>query len=97
MWAKIDQGLIKSSYFWGYLMTHLPEGWLAEVWGSKNVLTLSIAMQALPSFFIPVSALVSPYFVLMLRIIQWLAAVSSRSVQALNKRFLSCLASIPLD
>ena len=96
MWTKTDQGLILSSYFWGYLITHLPGGWLAEVWGSKNLLALSIAMQALPAFFIPVSAHASPYLVLVLRIIQGLAAVSSRFFQEFNQRLLNCLAAIPL-
>ncbi len=76
VWTKIDQGLILSAYYWGYLITHIPGGWLAERWGSKQVLAISLLVQALPSFFIPLCAYASPYAVIAMRILQGMGGVS---------------------
>ncbi|XP_014290991.1 putative inorganic phosphate cotransporter isoform X2 [Halyomorpha halys] len=41
-WDEKTQGLILSSFFWGYVINHVPGGLLAERWGVKWVLGYSM-------------------------------------------------------
>ncbi|XP_012262453.2 putative inorganic phosphate cotransporter isoform X4 [Athalia rosae] len=41
-WDESLQGLILSSFFWGYVLTHMPGGMLAEKFGGKYSLGLGI-------------------------------------------------------
>lgn len=41
-WSEKTQGLILSSFYWGYVITHLPGGVLAEKFGGKYTLGLGI-------------------------------------------------------
>ena len=36
-WDKETQGIILGAFFWGYLLTQIPGGWLAERVGGKGV------------------------------------------------------------
>lgn len=41
-WTVKQQGLILSSFYWGYVITHIPGGVIAEKFGGKYVLGLGI-------------------------------------------------------
>ncbi|EZA49274.1 Putative inorganic phosphate cotransporter [Ooceraea biroi] len=43
-WDEQTQGIILSSFYWGYVITHLPGGMLAEKFGGKYSLILSTAI-----------------------------------------------------
>ncbi|XP_014280503.1 putative inorganic phosphate cotransporter isoform X2 [Halyomorpha halys] len=53
-WNEETQGLILSSYFWGYVINHLPGGLLAEKWGVKSVLGLSIFISSSATLTTPI-------------------------------------------
>jgi MFS family permease len=36
-WDKSTQGLILGSFYWGYIITQIPGGWLAAKFGGKHV------------------------------------------------------------
>ncbi|GJQ72216.1 hypothetical protein Trydic_g3307 [Trypoxylus dichotomus] len=55
-WDESTQGLILSSFYWGYVLTHIPGGIMAERYGGKYSLSLGILSTA-------VFTLITPFFV----------------------------------
>lgn len=53
-WDEPTQGLILSSFYWGYVITHLPGGMLAEKFGGKYSLGLGILSTAVFTLLTPV-------------------------------------------
>lgn len=52
-WTSKQQGLILSSFYWGYVITHLPGGIIAEKFGGKYSLGLGILWTAIFTFITP--------------------------------------------
>uniref|UniRef100_A0A6P7G0X8 Inorganic phosphate cotransporter isoform X1 n=1 Tax=Diabrotica virgifera virgifera TaxID=50390 RepID=A0A6P7G0X8_DIAVI len=52
-WDETTKGLILSSFFWGYVVTHLPGGVLAEKFGGKYSLGLGILSTAVFTLLTP--------------------------------------------
>lgn len=52
-WDETTQGLILSSFYWGYVVTHLPGGILAEKFGGKYSLGLGILSTAIFTLVTP--------------------------------------------
>jgi len=52
-WDEKTQGLILSSFYWGYVITHLPGGILAEKFGGKYSLGLGILSTAIFTIVTP--------------------------------------------
>lgn len=55
-WPESTQSLILSSFFWGYVITQVPAGQLAERYGAKIMLLLAISLCSLLNILSPVSA-----------------------------------------
>ena len=55
-WDEETQGLILSSFFWGYVITHIPGGILAEKFGGKYALGLGILSTAIFTLLTPLAA-----------------------------------------
>jgi ACS family sodium-dependent inorganic phosphate cotransporter-like MFS transporter 5 len=55
-WDKQIQGLVLSSFFYGYLLTQIIGGWLAIRFGSKIVLEISILLGSVFTLLTPVAA-----------------------------------------
>ncbi|XP_076175055.1 putative inorganic phosphate cotransporter isoform X2 [Ptiloglossa arizonensis] len=53
-WDEITQGAILSSFYWGYVVTHLPGGMLSEKFGGKYSLGLGILATAVFTLITPV-------------------------------------------
>lgn len=53
-WDEELQGLILSAFYWGYVITHLPGGMLAERFGGKYTLSLGILSTAIFTLLTPV-------------------------------------------
>lgn len=68
-WNKTVQGLILGSFFWGYIITQIPGGWLATRIGGKRVYGLSMLGATVATFLTPVAAQTSYIFLIVLRII----------------------------
>lgn len=55
-WSSHDQSLILGAYFYGYLVTSLPAGVLAERFGGRNLVGSMLAISALLTAFTPLAA-----------------------------------------
>ncbi|KAG4078473.1 hypothetical protein HA402_009185 [Bradysia odoriphaga] len=53
-WSQELQGVILSSFYWGYAITHLPGGLLAEKFGGKYTLGLGILSTAVFTLLTPI-------------------------------------------
>lgn len=54
-WNESQQGIILSSFYWGYVLTHLPGGMLAEKFGGKYSLGLGILSTAIFTLITPLA------------------------------------------
>ncbi|XP_014223320.1 putative inorganic phosphate cotransporter [Trichogramma pretiosum] len=52
-WSEYTQGIILSSFYWGYVCTHIPGGFLAAKYGAKSVLGLGILFTGLCTIATP--------------------------------------------
>ncbi|GLG96910.1 hypothetical protein R5R35_000893 [Gryllus longicercus] len=72
-WTESQQGLVLSSFFWGYVITHLPGGMLAERFGGKYSLGLGILSTAVFTLLTPVVANTGNWkYLMILRILEGL-------------------------
>ncbi|RVE43974.1 hypothetical protein evm_011377 [Chilo suppressalis] len=55
-WSHSIQAVILSSFFWGYVVLQIPAGTLARRFGGKILITISLTVNSLTSFFLPVAA-----------------------------------------
>jgi MFS family permease len=76
-WDNIIKGNLLASFFWGYVITQIPAGPLAQRFGPKILLTLSVFICSLFTILMPVAAEVGGWGLLCgTRVIQGLAQVS---------------------
>jgi MFS transporter, ACS family, solute carrier family 17 (sodium-dependent inorganic phosphate cotransporter), other len=54
-WSEAVQGVILSSFYWGYIITHLPSGMLVEKFGGKITLLSGIFATSVLTFLTPLS------------------------------------------
>ncbi|GAB6029806.1 hypothetical protein CHUAL_005518 [Chamberlinius hualienensis] len=71
-WSRDTKGVIQSSFFWGYLITQIPGGFLACRYPPNLVFGTAIAASAFFNLFIPWSAKVGPGMVITIRVVQGL-------------------------
>ena len=55
-WDKMTQGWVLSSYFYGYIVTQIPGGWLAGKYGGKRVLLIGLIIYGISTMLIPPAA-----------------------------------------
>ncbi|XP_050311357.1 sialin [Anthonomus grandis grandis] len=70
IWDKFVQGLLLSSYFWGYIVAELPGGQLAENFSAKWVMFFAIASNVAGALFTPLGAKLHYSVLIVLRVIQ---------------------------
>lgn len=54
-WDESTQGIILSSFYWGYVLTHLPGGMLSEKFGGKYSLGLGILSTSIFTLLTPLA------------------------------------------
>lgn len=54
-WSESLQGIILSSFYWGYIVTHIPSGMLVEKFGGKITLLAGIAATSFLTCLTPLS------------------------------------------
>ncbi|XP_011506275.1 PREDICTED: putative inorganic phosphate cotransporter [Ceratosolen solmsi marchali] len=54
-WSEYTQGIILSSFYWGYVITHLPGALLSEKFGGKYTLGIGIFLSAILTVLVPIS------------------------------------------
>ncbi|GAB4832773.1 Probable anion transporter 6, chloroplastic [Ancistrocladus abbreviatus] len=63
-WNSSVAGLVQSSFFWGYALSQLPGGWLAKVFGGRQVLAVGVLAWSLATTLVPALAGFMPGLVL---------------------------------
>ncbi|KAK9497046.1 hypothetical protein O3M35_002058 [Rhynocoris fuscipes] len=71
-WDEKTQGYILSAFYWGYVVTHLPGGLIAERFGGKQVLGLGILGTALLTLLTPMAARAGSQWVIAVRVLEGL-------------------------
>ena len=68
-------GFLLSSFFYGYIITQIPGGWLAAKYGGKNLFGFGVLMTSLLTLFTPFAARYNVYLLTALRMIEGLFEV----------------------
>src|SRR6218665_732172 len=76
IWDKETQGIILGAFFYGYLVTQLPVGILAQNFGGKRVLGYFLLVASAATLLCGVGARFSPYMLIFLRVVIGMASVS---------------------
>lgn len=69
--------MVDSSFFWGYIVTQIPGGFLAARFPANRVFGSAIATSALLNMLLPIAAKAGFQYVMLLRILQGLVEVST--------------------
>ncbi|PVD35454.1 hypothetical protein C0Q70_02416 [Pomacea canaliculata] len=87
-WDKSTQSSIMASFFYGYIVTQLPGGWMAGRFGGQRVLLVGMSIVTLTTLLFPVLARTDYRLVYVLRVINGLASgVSFSSMHTLLGRW----------
>ncbi|XP_022337131.2 sialin-like [Crassostrea virginica] len=87
-WSKTTQSTILASFFYGYIVTQIPAGWLADRFGGRRVFGIGMLIAAICTLVFPVCARTSVILVYALRVLLGLStAVSFPAVQSLWGRW----------
>lgn len=70
VWDELIQGFILSSYFWGYTVSMLPGGRLAELWSAKWVMNGSVLLNLIASILTPIAARIHYSLFITMRFLQ---------------------------
>lgn len=72
-WTEWQKSWVKGAFFYGYILLQIPGGSLAEIFGSKIVLGLSVFITAILSLLIPEIAKFNWIMLVVIRILQGFA------------------------
>lgn len=75
IWDKEKQGYILGSFFWGYLVTQIPGGWVATKFGGKRVFGWSMFVATVLTFLTPIAAQTSYIFIIVIRLLMGVVSV----------------------
>ncbi|KFM74865.1 Vesicular glutamate transporter 1, partial [Stegodyphus mimosarum] len=71
-WSSNTIGVVDSSFFWGYLITQIPGGFLAAKYPANRIFGTAIATSAFLNLLIPKSAQIHESLVIIVRVLQGL-------------------------
>lgn len=72
------QGLVLSSFFFGYIVTQIPGGWYATQIGGKKLFGIGVGVTALVSLLTPALASTNLYLLVLGRVVEGLFEVCKR-------------------
>ena len=75
-WDGRVQGLVLGSFFWGYIVTQIPAGILAEKYSAKYVFGVGILLASLFTLATPVAARYSATALIIMRVLIGLSEVN---------------------
>ncbi|KAF3430368.1 hypothetical protein E2986_10115 [Frieseomelitta varia] len=75
VWNEPLQGLILSSYFWGYMVSLIPGGRMADLLSAKWVMNGSVLLNLVASILSPVAANMHYSLFILMRVIQGIGGV----------------------
>lgn len=68
-------GLILGAFFYGYIVTQLPGGWLASRYGGKVVFGCGVLLTSVAALFTPAAAYHSVAILMLVRVVEGLGQV----------------------
>jgi MFS family permease len=74
-WSKSTKSSLLSSFFYGYAITQIPGGWLADRIGGRRVYGTALAISGIATLLMPVGARTNIIMLYVLRIVVGLATV----------------------
>lgn len=80
-WSSSQQSYLLGSYFWGYLITSLPGGPIAEWIGGRTVVGVTMGLSGLLTALIPLCASISFWALFGVRMLIGILAVSASDVR----------------
>lgn len=69
-WTVTQESLVLAAYFWGYFVTQIPGGWMADKFGGKWVFFWAIVAHIIPSLLSPACAKLGFEYLIVMRIIE---------------------------
>jgi sugar phosphate permease len=87
-WDDPTRGLVLSSFFWGYIFTQIPGGYLAQKYGGKVVLGTGVMFASLFTIVTPFFASQLPIFIVARFLTGFAEGVSYPTVHHLMARWL---------
>ena len=72
-WSPETIGAVDSSFFWGYIITQLPGGFLASRFPANRLFGTAIFLSSCLNLLIPAATLLDPKAVIVVRVLQVLA------------------------
>ena len=75
-WERQTQGVILGSFFYGYIFTQIPGGWLATKFGGKRIFLIGIGATSVLTILTPILTRVGTGFLISTRILEGLFEVS---------------------
>lgn len=76
IWPETTRAAITNAFYWGYVLTQVPSGWLAQRYGGKRVFGFLLLASSLSTALIPVAARTHLFLLLALRFIGGIGSVS---------------------
>lgn len=74
-WDETTQGYILGAFFYGYIVTQVPGGWLASKFGGKNLFGYGVLCTSVLTLITPVAARYSVYLLIAVRVLEGLGEV----------------------
>ncbi|KAK3527840.1 hypothetical protein QTP86_007725 [Hemibagrus guttatus] len=97
-WDPETVGMIHGSFFWGYIVTQIPGGYISQRLAANRVFGAAIVLTSTLNMFIPSAARVHYGCVIFVRILQGLVEVSSliKEVGYFNGSYAGAVVAMPL-
>jgi ACS family sodium-dependent inorganic phosphate cotransporter-like MFS transporter 5 len=71
-WNEYQQGIILGSFFWGYIVTQVPGGRLAELFGSRKLFGFGVLSTAIFTLLTPLAARAGDIWLVICRVLMGL-------------------------
>lgn len=75
-WSVATQSAVDSSFFWGYLVTQVPGGFLASLYPANRIFGLAIVISSFFNLLVPGAISASPIVYMMVQVCKGLVEVS---------------------
>lgn len=79
-WSEYEQNMIMGSFFWGYVLTELPGGRMAEMIGARPVFGYSMLFASMVTLLTPLAAKIGLYCIIISRALLGFTLVSALCV-----------------
>jgi len=84
LWDENQQGLILSSYYWGYLISQFPGGRISEIFSAKWAMLAAVLLNIIGTLLTPVAAPIES-LLMFLRFVEGVGGVNIRFMYYLHQ------------